>query len=97
MARGHQVMLREDGSKQLLVHFTFLSPAGTTKVEGMSLGGSGPPTHKIACVPNLVQLSSHMKRSMPWHRTDDPRAVTCPMCEGTQEYKDAMNALRFQQ
>lgn len=65
-----QMMLLEDGSLVHLVHFTYQD------------GG----VWKVACAPNLPCLSSVRGRAMPWRRSDDPRAVNCPLCQATGPY-----------
>lgn len=66
-------MLLEDGSKVTPVHFTFADGAGKWW---------------LACVPTL-DLEADNKRPAPWQRTNEPRAVTCPLCKRTDTYKDA--------
>lgn len=41
----------------------------------------------LACVPT-VDLRT-VFRPVPWQRTDEPRAVTCPLCKRTSVFKDA--------
>lgn len=52
-------------------------------------------TWVIACSPFLENLTAHV----PWMRTNDPRAVTCPMCLRSVIFSEAntemMNALKL--
>ena len=66
-----QVMILEDGSRINLVHFT-------CKDAGRWI---------IACSPSLLSQSAIDGRAMPWRRSDDARAVTCPLCKQTPEWK----------
>jgi hypothetical protein len=44
-------------------------------------------TGRIACTPTKFPLHHEPGREETWQRTDDPRAVSCPLCEETEEYK----------
>ncbi len=89
-----QKHLLEDGVTEVTtIHFVYLSPAGTTAIQGQPLV-AGKPTWKIACVPNLIQMAADRSRAFPWHRSDDSRAVTCPLCKETAAYKAQVVQLR---
>ena len=42
---------------------------------------------RIACTPGLQDLHGTMQRLEPWQRSEDVRAVTCPMCQQTVAYR----------
>lgn len=83
----HQVMILEDGSGIVLVHFTYRGSLGAIVSKNISLGGK--EVWKVACAPALRELSSLPDRPGPWHRSSDPRAVTCPLCKKTEAYQQA--------
>lgn len=87
-------MILEDGSGLVLIHFMFQSPAGMIRLKGIPLGASGEETWKLACVPNMTEMAQAHNRPLPMHRTDDPRAVTCPQCRETQEFREKMAQVR---
>ena len=39
---------------------------------------------RIACIPGFDFVRGV---AFPWLRSDDPRAVNCPLCKETSEYK----------
>lgn len=41
---------------------------------------------RIACMPHMQEFHS-TKYHPNYQRTNDPRAVTCPACKATGEYK----------
>jgi hypothetical protein len=86
----YQEMIREDGSVIYLVHFVFKSPKGIVRQQGKELNAVDP-TWKIACAPGLVEMEAQATRAFPWMRSDDPRAVSCPLCQRTAEYRIAMD------
>lgn len=81
-----QVMIQEDGSELLLIHLTFKRGKEYERQEGslMSKDSWG-----VACSPNAVKLHGTHERG-PYQRSDDPRAVTCPMCIATELFREAM-------
>lgn len=85
-------MLLEDGTQLLLIHFLYRSPQGLTKAAGRALV-TPIETWKIACVPDLMEMSTTATRQCPWQRTDEVRAVTCPLCKDTEVYKEAYDQL----
>ncbi len=87
-----QEMLLEDGRTILLVHFVYRSPRGTLAHEGTPLANT-EETYKIACAPRLVEMSAFGSRAFPWQRTDDVRAVSCPLCRETVEFQKAQHEL----
>lgn len=48
---------------------------------------------RIACLPNEV-LPQQKDRVFSIRRTDEPRAVTCPVCRETEEFKKKMVAIQ---
>ncbi len=87
----NQTMILEDGSTLILVHFVYQSPRGTTQSEGEPL--TPEKTWKVACAPNMVEIAAQTTRSFPYQRTDDARAVSCPACQKTKEFRQAADAL----
>ncbi len=71
----HQVMLLEDATPILPVHYAVRTAEGP---------------HRIVCEPNLEYLHSLPRRPVPWQRTNDPRAVTCPLCKSTVAFQKAL-------
>lgn len=43
----------------------------------------------IACTPGLEDFTAGKYRSSPWIRSDETKAVTCPMCKKTAEFMEA--------
>lgn len=48
--------------------------------------------HRIACMPNMTEFHQ-TQYHRNHHRTNDPRAATCPQCKRTPEYVAAMEAV----
>jgi hypothetical protein len=71
----HETMIREDGTSFLPVHFVF------QKV--------WPRDWILACNEQMVQLHALPERPLVMQRSDDPRAVTCPLCQETEAFLDA--------
>ncbi len=88
-----QVMLLEDATALVLIHFAYLTPPGTVRAQGLRLGPPLPDAWRIACAPHLTEFSSAPTRPFVWHRSDDSRAVTCPLCKATDVFKDAVTSL----
>lgn len=65
-----------------LVHYTYRSVAGD---------GSGNDW-RIACMPGMTEFY-HTNYHPNVHRTDDWRAVSCPMCKKTELFISAVNSL----
>jgi hypothetical protein len=89
---GPQYMVLEDGSALLLIHFVYQAPPGVMRQQGVRLGPPAPDQWRVACTPRLPEadMSTGPKRQEVWHRSDDPRAVTCPLCKETEEFKRRM-------
>ena len=47
---------------------------------------------RIACMPNMAELYATPHHPSP-RRTDDVRAVNCPMCKETAAYKKSLAIL----
>lgn len=86
-------MILDDGSGLYLVHFVYPSAAGLVKSKGMPLGPARQETYKVACVPDMLEMAANASRGSPWQRTDDVRAVTCPLCIRTEEFQKAKDQL----
>ncbi len=84
-----QEMVLEDGTTLLLIHFLFQSPRGVLQITGRPLLPS-EFTWKIACTPNLMEFGADRSRECPWMRSDDPRAVTCPLCKATEIFQQRL-------
>lgn len=82
--------IRADGSEYIPTHFLYRSAPGTTASEGEPLVPGGLFTRKLACAPELIELSAFGSRPCPYPRTEDVQAVTCPMCMDTAEFKKAL-------
>jgi hypothetical protein len=73
-----------DGKLICSVHFAYWSA---------SQEDEDVPQWRVACAPNAnvneyLGLPPH-----PWHRTNDPRAATCPVCLQTPVFQEAMRRL----
>jgi hypothetical protein len=87
------VAILEDGTKFVLIHYTYLSPAGTTSAEGEVLAPEQLDSWKIACRPSLTVHHAGNGRTVPIRRSDDPRAVNCPECKRTDQFISHAEAL----
>ena len=72
-----ETMISADGSEMVLCHF---------------LCGPFPGAKSIVCMPGLneKEMCSVHGREVPLQRTEDPRAVNCPMCKKTLEFKQSL-------
>lgn len=86
--------VQPDGTSFVPVHFLYRSPRGTAKLEGAPLGPVLPATWKVACMPYLGEIDPDNCRALPFQRSEDFRAVTCPRCLETEEYAKAKAAFR---
>jgi hypothetical protein len=86
-----QYLLHEDGSETLLIHFAHNRPDDLMSQVPRLRRVDTP--YRIACVPNLISAAATPTRSWPYQRSDDPRAVTCPVCQSHPEYKRVMALL----
>ena len=78
-----------DGRVQTTIHF--VHPVGEADSE--SVTGSRV-RWAMACTPNLIQLHASRGRPVPYVRSDDPRAVTCPGCMQSAEWKETRARIR---
>jgi hypothetical protein len=76
-----QEMLLEDGTKVVPVHFLYRPRLATGRKGGW----------KMACSPEMYAMMK--KEGEPYIRSEDVRAVTCPMCKGTLVFKAAKAVL----
>lgn len=95
------VKLLPDKSGRVRIHYFVHTPDGPAQTPGrvamtamgpLRLGGS---RGKIACQPGLADVTPQAVGGS-WHlccHSDDPRAVTCPECEKTEDYQKAMALL----
>ena len=78
-----QIMLLPSGEEIYLIHFVFRGPSAMLLNKQVC---------KIACAPNLLEGLAMIGRGCPTHhRSDDPIAVTCPMCKDTVAYREAID------
>lgn len=68
-----QTMTLPDGTQITLIHYTHF------------IGGLGNGW-RIACMPNMKELNSGDALQPNFQRTEDKRAVTCPMCKKSNAY-----------
>ena len=96
-----------DGSGRVCIHLFVRDEKGTCVEPGAwhpvndKLGN--PIPRKIKTGPARGRLACDRKRKITpaikngvttvTHRTEDPRAITCPKCMATEEYKAAMTKL----
>lgn len=78
-----QTMILEDGSEINLVHFQYFVPTGLLDTPG---------EWRIACTPALNKLQAHPGRGYSMTRSEDPRAVNCPLCKKAEQFKTASAA-----
>ena len=82
-----ETMILEDGSEIVLIHWLRQPRFGK---------------HYLACMPGLTSFSAGGDgnglvlgfRSSPVLRTEDTRGVSCPLCKGTKEFKEAEQELK---
>ena len=74
-------MLLEDGTKVVPVHFVYRPM--------LESGRKG--VWKMACSPEMYVMKKGPDE--PYIRSEDVRAVTCPMCQNTLIFKTARVAL----
>ena len=72
-------MILADGSEVTVIHFLFHPEFGA---------------ERIACMPGLTIFSSGKFRQVPHIRTDDVRAVNCPLCKKTADYSEGIGKIR---
>lgn len=74
-----QEAILEDGTKITVVHLAVLTVT-------YDRGNRSKPrkSWRIACCPNMEQMSRCSGRNVPYLRSNDPRAVSCPACKKVQ-------------
>ncbi len=96
------IRMLPDKSGRVRIHWFVRDPAGPAETPSGSLPSKPKPTiiegsrGRIACQPNRDSVTPSTNRSgqiEPCCHTDDPRAATCPECQATDEYKQAMEYL----
>lgn len=88
-----QQTVLEDGRVIVPVHLIYPSPPGVTSASGRPLAADAPATWKVACEPGRYELGGMGGRACPLQRTDDYRAVSCPLCRATQIFHDEVARL----
>jgi hypothetical protein len=90
------IYLLPDGSGRVRIHYFHRDDKGPvstaqvvhpTQIGPVPLGGA---TGFIACQPGLKSLFTP---AGPVVHSDDPRAVTCPECRGSGEWREVMTRL----
>jgi hypothetical protein len=66
-----ETMILEDGTEITPIHFLVIVPHGRSR---------------MACMPGLTDFASAKYRAMPWMRSEEPRSVSCPLCQLTAEF-----------
>jgi hypothetical protein len=79
-----QHLIHESGKSTLLIHFEHCCP-DELSAQIPRLRGAARP-YRIACVPNMPFAHALPTRSWSYQRTNDPRAVTCPVCKLDAEF-----------
>jgi hypothetical protein len=95
------VKLLPDKSGRILIHYFVHDPAGPAETPtGVTMTALGPlklggARGRIACQPKLESVTPQVRAGVtyPIPHSDDPRAVTCPACKETEEYKRVMEQL----
>lgn len=88
------LQVTEKGDTFIPVHLVFWSPQGVISQEGKPPVAGQKYTQKIACTPGLSEFNATVNRPHPWVRTSDARAVTCPACLASAEFRKAADLLR---
>lgn len=77
-------MVLEDGRQVAVVHLVCQMATERQMPDGLMV----PVVDwRIACTPGLQDLHGTNQRLEPWQRSEDVRAVTCPLCKRTQAYR----------
>lgn len=95
------VRLLPDGSGRVCLHWIYEDKDGPIEtVDSVVQTSAGPKLlgarrWRMACCPQLTNIDPKREgvRIIPWQRSDDPRAVTCPRCMATDEFKARMEFL----
>ena len=96
-----------DGSGRTCIHLVVRDPAGpftephvlhpVVDERGQQVGNmleARPTRMRLACDPNrLVAPTTSNGVTTITQRSDDPRAVTCPRCKKSEDYKQIMNVV----
>ena len=92
------IRLLPDGSGRVRIHWYMRTPDGPIKppengmpdIYAKKLGW--PTSGRIMCAPGVKDIRPQIKGASihPVVHSDDPRAVTCPECMETEEYKKVM-------
>src|SRR5438876_1374472 len=97
------VRLLPDGSGRVRIHWFERLDNGPVKTpEGEVMTNLGPMVFggvsgRIACAPKMTNVSPQMvdgRANLVCH-SDEVRAVTCPQCMETEEFKKAMEEIRL--
>lgn len=89
LKRESMNQLLPSGNSVTLIHFVSKMMVPPTDSEP-----EGPPSGqwRIACMPNMVEFHQTLYHPA-YHRTDDPRAVTCPACMKSTAFKESKKNL----
>jgi hypothetical protein len=76
-----QTAILEDGSELHLIHFA----VRRTRLKKLAAAND---EWEPCCNPSVSQVPSAVRIVLA--KTDDARCVTCPLCQETKEWKDAL-------
>ena len=83
-------MILEDGSVITPIHFLIRGTKGVMLQVGRGLA-VGVPEWKVACMQDATALHSIPTRDFPYQRSEDPRAVTCPLCKLNDQFEKRLH------
>ncbi len=91
------IRMLPDKSGRVCHHFFVHAPAGPAKTPGGAVGPFPFPgsTGYIACQPHNPQVTPQVQGGIiyPVSHTNEARAVTCPKCLATPEWKQTMELI----
>lgn len=79
-----------DGSQATTIHFVYQDVVGLADAKVSSLGGSRQQEWRVACAQNAIVDQPRQPNEAPWLRSDDARAVTCPLCRDSKAFQKAL-------
>ena len=98
-----------DGTGRISIHLFVVDPSGKVVENYVVLPAydgdgnqvkqhttCGPARGRIACDPKIANVQPVTKGNVTtvFHRTTDPRAVSCPKCKSSDDYKQMMAELK---
>lgn len=96
-----------DGSGKVCIHLLVPDPRGAVVEphalhpvikDGQVVKGevdAGPKRFRVACNSRVADVQPRVNGNVVslFHRTDDPRAVSCPKCKASKDYENMIGAL----